>query len=111
LDALRHHAAAYVHGHSVGGTNPSLLEAMACGSFILAHDNAFNRKVLFDAGLYFRNSEEVKGLLQQLAELRQKHAKTFATQNTGRIQKEYNWDSVVDRHEALFEQLLKTSTT
>jgi glycosyltransferase involved in cell wall biosynthesis len=106
LDSLRHHTAAYIHGHSVGGTNPSLLEAMACGSFILAHDNPFNRNVLFDAALYFRNSGDVKELLLKLEELRQQHAKTFEVLNTSRIQTEYNWDSIVDRHESLFEQLV-----
>ncbi len=106
LDSLRHHAAAYIHGHSVGGTNPSLLEAMACGSFILAHDNPFNRKVLFDAAYYFQNSEEIKALLTQLTDLRQQQAKAFGAQHLRRIQTEYNWDTIVDQHERLFHELV-----
>ena len=52
--ALRFHSTAYIHGHTVGGTNPSLVEAMAAGSCILAHDNEFNRWVAGDSGaLYF----------------------------------------------------------
>jgi len=43
LTSLRYHSFAYMHGHSVGGTNPSLLEAMGCGNLIFAHDNPFNR--------------------------------------------------------------------
>ena len=52
LAALRIFAKAYMHGHSVGGTNPSLLEGMACSNLVIAHDNPFNREVLGEAGLY-----------------------------------------------------------
>jgi hypothetical protein len=44
-----------MHGHSVGGTPPSLLEAMGCGNLIFAHDNAFNRETLGPCGFYFAN--------------------------------------------------------
>ena len=43
MDSLRVHARAYCHGHTVGGTNPSLVEALAVGSAVIAHDNRFNR--------------------------------------------------------------------
>ncbi len=51
---LVHHAAVYIHGHSVGGTNPSLVEAMGTGSRICALDNPFNRETIGDSGTYFR---------------------------------------------------------
>lgn len=51
---LIHHAAVHLHGHSVGGTNPSLIEAMGAGGRICALDNPFNRDTLGDAGRYFR---------------------------------------------------------
>jgi len=60
LDTLRHFAGLYFHGHSVGGTNPSLLEAMACDCRILAHENQFNRGVLENNALYFSSSEVLK---------------------------------------------------
>lgn len=63
LNNLRHFAHFYFHGHSVGGTNPSLLEAMACGCRILAHDNAFNRSVLENNALYFKDPEDLAGIL------------------------------------------------
>ena len=106
LDSLRHFSAAYFHGHSVGGTNPSLLEAMACKTFIFAHDNIFNRRVLFESAFYFNSVQQVKELLMELSGLRAKNAEAFILENTSRIQTEYNWDSIVNRHEALFEQLL-----
>jgi len=67
LTALRAHAAVYVHGHSVGGTNPSLLEAMACASRIIAHDNPFNREVAAERALYFRTPQDLANLLKSLA--------------------------------------------
>jgi glycosyltransferase involved in cell wall biosynthesis len=56
LDSVRHYSAMYFHGHSVGGTNPSLLEAMACGCSVVAHDNIFNRSVLGNDAKYFSTS-------------------------------------------------------
>jgi glycosyltransferase involved in cell wall biosynthesis len=63
LDDLRSFSAIYFHGHSVGGTNPSLLEAMACGSRILAHGNAFNREVLKGEGEYFLKPRDISDVL------------------------------------------------
>lgn len=64
INSLRHYSYRYFHGHSVGGTNPSLLEAMACECNILAHDNIFNRSVLGDDARYFH---DVASLKQQLS--------------------------------------------
>lgn len=107
LDSLRHFSAAYFHGHSVGGTNPSLLEAMACKAFIFAHDNVFNRRVLFDSAFYFKDAQQVERLLRGLGELRMKHSDSFVAENLSRISKQYHWETIVDQHEALFEQLLQ----
>ncbi len=106
LDSIRHFSAAYFHGHSVGGTNPSLLEAMACECFIIGHDNPFNRNVLYEAALYFKDSAQVTQLLNQLAQLREKHEAEFIAAHRERIRTEYNWDRVVIQHEDLFRELL-----
>ncbi len=55
LDSLWQHAGAYFHGHSVGGTNPALVQAMACGAPIVARDTVYNREVLGDAGLFVQS--------------------------------------------------------
>ena len=55
VDALRHFARVYVHGHTVGGTNPALVEALGAGAAVLAHDNPYNRWVAGDAAFYFRD--------------------------------------------------------
>ncbi len=65
LDALRYFSTIYFHGHSVGGTNPSLLEAMACGCRIAAHGNEFNREVLNGKGEYFLDAPEVSAIVQR----------------------------------------------
>lgn len=59
LDNLRYYSSLYFHGHSAGGTNPSLLEAMACGCRIAAHDNPFNRAVLQSEADYFEDAHAV----------------------------------------------------
>ncbi|MCK2022838.1 DUF1972 domain-containing protein [Microbacterium sp. kSW2-24] len=59
LDALYHHASTYLHGHSVGGTNPSLLRAMGAGTAVIAFDVVFNREVLDEQGWYFRTPADV----------------------------------------------------
>ena len=51
---LRQNSYAYLHGHSAGGTNPALLEAMSMGKAIVSHNNDFNRHVLDNNGLYFK---------------------------------------------------------
>lgn len=58
LHALRLFSTAYVHGHQVGGTNPSLVEALGAGNAVIAHDNIFNRWVAGDAGRFFSNEDD-----------------------------------------------------
>jgi hypothetical protein len=58
IRAIRYFSLAYIHGHQVGGTNPSLVEALGAGNAIIAHDNKFNRWVASDAALYFSSEDE-----------------------------------------------------
>jgi glycosyltransferase involved in cell wall biosynthesis len=66
VQALRCHSLAYVHGHQVGGTNPSLVEALGAGNAIVAHDNRFNRWVGEDAALYFSDAASFSARLDEL---------------------------------------------
>jgi len=104
LDALRHHAAVYFHGHSVGGTNPSLLEAMAARALIAAHDNPFNRHVLGDDALYFRNQNDIRRLLEGSTPGSTRR-KTMIENNHRRIRSEYAWSRIVDAYESLFQKV------
>ena len=58
VGALRFHAGAYLHGHQVGGTNPSLVESLGAGCAIIAHDNRFNRWVAGEGAMYFRDAAQ-----------------------------------------------------
>jgi len=64
--SLRFHARAYIHGHRVGGTNPSLVESLAAGNAVIAHDNRFNRWVAGDGARYFKSSDDLAGILESL---------------------------------------------
>lgn len=59
VGALRFHCKAYIHGHTVGGTNPSLVEALGAGNAVIAHDNPFNRWVAGGEQMYFRTPDEL----------------------------------------------------
>jgi len=65
--SLRFHARAYLHGHQVGGTNPSLVEALGAGSAVLAHDNLFNRWTTNSEQFYFSSVEDCSELMVKLA--------------------------------------------
>ncbi len=64
LWALRARAACYVHGHSAGGTNPSLVEAMTAGRPVLAYDCVYNRATTFDKALYFADAPSLERLIE-----------------------------------------------
>lgn len=66
VQALRFHSAAYVHGHQVGGTNPSLVEALGAGNAVIAHDNRFNRWVAGEGARYFSDADSFDRVLTEL---------------------------------------------
>ena len=98
LNALRHDCRLYFHGHSVGGTNPSLLEAMAAGALIAAHANRFNGAVCEDGALYFSNAVEVESILQNPPGNDARVAMIAA--NLERIRTCFSWPLIVDAYEA-----------
>lgn len=67
VQALRFYCRFYLHGHRVGGTNPSLVEAMGAGCAIIAQDNQFNRWVAGEGAAYFENEDSLDLLLCQLS--------------------------------------------
>ena len=110
LDSVRHFSRAYFHGHSVGGTNPSLLEAMAVGCFVLAHDNIFNRAVLKNNALYYPSAEKVTEYLNNMDSIADKYKKAYTSANTEVIRNEYSWEHLVDEHEKYFYWLLEQNS-
>lgn len=107
LNSVRHFSFAYFHGHSVGGTNPSLLEAMASDCFILAHDNIFNRSVLGENAIYYPSTEKVTDTLNNIDFLAIAYKNQFVKNNIDIIRNEYSWEKLVDDHEQYFKWMLK----
>jgi glycosyltransferase involved in cell wall biosynthesis len=104
LNNLRWFSTLYFHGHSVGGTNPSLLEAMASSALICAHDNIFNRSVLNGNAFYFRDEVNVADLLKQ--NVMKENFGLFLSANLKLIKESYNWVGITDAYEKLFEKLI-----
>lgn len=92
LNNLRYYSNIYFHGHSVGGTNPSLLEAMASSCLILAHDNIFNRSVLHSNAYYFSDSSQLTTLLQK--NIRKEDSKDLVRNNLHQIKNLHSWDYI-----------------
>jgi glycosyltransferase involved in cell wall biosynthesis len=107
LAALRYHCRAYFHGHSVGGTNPSLLEAMAVGNVVVAHDNVFNREVAAHNAYYFCDQRDIPPIVALVESF--SDADLDRTRQAGhtRVQDRYQWEHVV----AQYLRLLRTTPT
>ena len=99
LDNLRYYSSMYFHGHSVGGTNPSLLEAMACGCRIASHDNRFNRAVLHDEAEYFYEAEGVTAVINAPRSASDRDLSKKL--NMQKILTVYNQEKIVDKYEDL----------
>jgi glycosyltransferase involved in cell wall biosynthesis len=96
--ALQNNSYLYFHGHSVGGTNPSLLEAMASEALIAAHNNPFNKSVLHSDAFYFSNANDVRSLVENVQ--RKEPEKTMVSNNLRKIKYQFNWEKIVDQYEA-----------
>lgn len=111
LNSLRFYCKAYIHGHSVGGTNPSLLEAMACGCFIIAHDNPFNRDVLGSEALYFHNSSSLLDRLNEFEDYSENEIERVKKDNIDKIENFYTWDSVSAMYSDIINQVINRRAT
>lgn len=97
LDSIRYYSNLYFHGHTVGGTNPSLLEAMASNSLVCANDNSFNKYILEEAGLYFKCAEDVAIILSNTNKLEAPY-KAMLDANLKKLDAIYSWDKIVDQY-------------
>jgi glycosyltransferase involved in cell wall biosynthesis len=104
LDQLYVHARTYLHGHSVGGTNPSLLRAMGASTAVIAYDVSFNRDVLGEHGRVFVTVDDVARELEQ-AEQDPADAKARGALLRERATERYDWDRVAEQYMALAGRL------
>ncbi|MCI5055695.1 MAG: DUF1972 domain-containing protein [Flavobacteriales bacterium] len=102
LESIRRGCRLYYHGHSVGGTNPSLLDAMASGCLICAHDNQFNREVLRDKHLYFKSEDD----FVDLSRVQRSLFEEDIDDGQNRLHSLYNWDNIADMYEKFFYEKL-----
>ena len=103
LNNLRYFSNLYFHGHSVGGTNPSLLEAMASRAFIIAHNNPFNKAILQENAYYFLNALEVKNILNTI---KRNDNLQLIQNNFEAIENHYNWNKINGQYLQLLEECL-----
>jgi glycosyltransferase involved in cell wall biosynthesis len=100
INSLRFHSAAYIHGHQVGGTNPSLVEAMGAGNAVIAHDNRFNRWVVGDGAMYFKDANGLSECLRHI--VRQPECLvTLGLQARQRFEQKLTWPHVLEKYESL----------
>ena len=105
LSNLRHFSLACIHGHTVGGTNPSLLEAMAAQSFIIAHDNLFHREILENNAIYFNSESSLSLILHNFSAKSEKTDKAISN-NLNKIRDDYQWGIITDKYLEVFEKIL-----
>jgi glycosyltransferase involved in cell wall biosynthesis len=102
---LHCNAYAYVHGHSLGGTNPALLKALGYGNCVLALGTKFNQEVLQDYGMLFENDPADLAVKMQQIEDDSEIAERYRLRAPGRIREAYTWERITDQYEELFLEL------
>jgi len=100
LNQLRSNCSFYLHGHSAGGTNPSLVEAMSLGLPIFAFDVGYNRASTLNEALYFKDSND---LAEQLKDFDDNVLISIGSKMKEIAEKRYTWDSICNQYAALFE--------
>lgn len=105
LQAVRQNAYGYIHGHEVGGTNPSLLEALASTDLNLLLDVPFNEEVGEDAAIYWKKeSGSLQAIINQMDSLAEKEKSILGYKAKERIKTFYSWNKIVEEYEQVFKE-------
>lgn len=103
LKKIRENAYGYFHGHEVGGTNPSLLEALATTELNILLNVGFNREVAKDGAIYFnKDKNNLSKLIDELELIEEEKRKLLGNKAKRRIEKNYTWELIVEKYEKLF---------
>jgi glycosyltransferase involved in cell wall biosynthesis len=102
---LHCNAYGYIHGHSLGGTNPALLKGLSCGNCIFALNTAFNREVLQDYGILFERDPTDLATKLQYFEEHPEQAAEYRLRAPRRVREAYTWEKITDQYEELFLEL------
>lgn len=107
LKKVRENAFGYLHGHEVGGTNPSLLEALATTNLNLLLNVGFNKEVALDGANYFdKDSGSLSNLINELDKIDNCELIKLGNRAKERINSTYTWDLIVNQYEELFQKKL-----
>ena len=99
LNELRSNCQFYVHGHSAGGTNPSLVEAMALSLPVISFDVDFNRYTLDNNGIFFKSAIELRSILKNIATY---DLKNIGLDNFNCFEKNYTWNKIAKQYTDIF---------
>lgn len=100
VKTLRYHSSYYLHGHRVGGTNPSLVEAMGASCAVIAHDNHFNRWVAGPGAKYFKSEKECTDLIDRLLDSPEDRV-DMKKASHNRFLEKFTWPQVLLKYEQL----------
>lgn len=104
LNSLRYYSRLYIHGHTVGGTNPSLVEALGAGSAVLAHDNRFNRWVAGEGALFFSSESDCAAKLDLVLNDSEKLS-SMRNFSKNQMLDKFTWDRVHGEYEKLLDEI------
>lgn len=107
LKKIREDAYGYIHGHEVGGTNPSLLEALGSTEVNLLYDVGFNREVGEDGALYWGLGDgDLKALIERADEMDREEIRDLGEKAKRRIAEDYTWEFIDGRYEEEFKRVI-----
>ena len=108
LMKIREQAYGYFHGHEVGGTNPSLLEALASSDLNLLLDVGFNREVAENSAIYWtKETGNLSSIIDQVDSFSEEKIKEFAKASTKRIADAYSWNFISDEYARVWNEFVK----
>ena len=108
LKKIRENAYAYLHGHTVGGTNPSLIEALGSTDLNLLVDVGFNREVAEDCAFYWNCEEEnLASLIDKVDKMSTSEFIEMGQKAKKRVAEEYTWDKICGKYEKIFNLIYK----
>lgn len=110
LNSLWNHSGIYIHGHTVGGTNPALVQAMGCGAVVLAKDNLFNRETLSSNDFYFESSSQIISMAKEIFQ-NPETREQISSENRNRADLLYNWPQVCSDYAEILKDTIEAKKT
>ena len=108
MKKIRENAYAYFHGHTVGGTNPSLIEALGSTDLNLLVNVGFNKEVAIDSALYWdRDDGKLAELINKVDDKPQEEINELGKKAKNRVKEAYTWEKICGQYEDVFAKRIK----